>query len=141
MRRIPYNRYILIVYRAHEIIHPTGPTHNSNISVSSRRSGYLLQIHRPFQYAYCQISINLDALANTMEQKCPECGARFNLRRIEDLTVAEYKARCPKCGFSNSLKQMKCGGCHGLKFFRWTGKLWRCIQCGHIRRDASPPRT
>jgi predicted RNA-binding Zn-ribbon protein involved in translation (DUF1610 family) len=116
-------------------------TYYPNISASIRYSGYLLQIHKPLQYTYCQISINHDAFAHIMEQKCPECGAKINLTRIEDLTVAEYKAHCPKCGFSNSLKQMKCGGCHGLKFFRWTDKLWRCVQCGHIRRDASPPRT
>lgn len=84
--------------------------------------------------------INIGAFAHAMEQMCPECGAKLNLTRVEDLSVAEYGAHYAGCGFENSLRLMRCGGCHGQKVFKWTGKLWRCIQCGHIRRNSSLPR-
>ena len=86
------------------------------------------------------MSINLDAFVNTMEQRCPECGAKLDLTRVEDLTVAEYRAHCPGCGFENIFRLMRCGGCHGQRFFRWVGGLWRCVRCGHVHGNASPPR-
>lgn len=46
--------------------------------------------------------MNFDSFAYTMEQRCPECGARLNLSRVEDVTVSEYTAHCPGCGFKKA---------------------------------------
>ena len=71
---------------------------------------------------------------------CPNCNARIFMERIGDLNVVEYQAYCPECKWKDTLRQFRCGGCHGNRLFVWTSESWRCIQCSHIRRNASPPR-
>jgi DnaJ-class molecular chaperone len=71
---------------------------------------------------------------------CPGCGEPLTMRRIEDLTVVEYQARCLGCSWTGTLRELPCGGCHGHRLFKWTDGAWRCTRCGHIRGDQSPPR-
>jgi hypothetical protein len=70
---------------------------------------------------------------------CPACGEELILRRIDDLKVIEYQARCQVCSWAGVLRVIRCGGCHGDHFFEWTGEAWRCTRCGHVRGDQSPP--
>ena len=44
------------------------------------------------------MSMNFDSFAYTMEKRCPECGARLNLSRVEDVTVSEHMAHCLAAG-------------------------------------------
>jgi len=62
------------------------------------------------------------------------------LRRIGDLHVVEYRARCRGCPWAEWLREFRCGGCHGRRLFKWTGEVWSCLLCGHVRGDQSPPR-
>ena len=71
---------------------------------------------------------------------CPECGGELFLRRVEDLNVAEYRGHCAGCLWARILRLLRCGGCHGYHLFEWISESWRCIDCGHVRRDPSPPR-
>jgi len=71
---------------------------------------------------------------------CPGCGGPLTMRRIDDLTVIEYQARCQVCSWAGALRVIRCGGCHGDHLFKWTGEAWCCLRCGHVRGDQSPPR-
>ncbi len=71
---------------------------------------------------------------------CPACRGKLILRRIPDLNVVEYRARCPGCQWAGWLRELRCGGCHGRRLFEWTEGAWRCLRCGHVRGDQSPPR-
>ena len=71
---------------------------------------------------------------------CPVCGGELLLRRIPDLNVIEYRARCPGCQWAGWLRDLWCGGCHGHRLFEWTGEAWRCLRCGHVRGDQPQPR-
>jgi len=77
--------------------------------------------------------------AETAVHRCPECGGELSLRRIDDFNVVEYLSRCQSCGWSGTLRRLRCGGCHGNRLFEWTGEAWRCIDCGRTR-GSSPPR-
>jgi len=80
-------------------------------------------------------------MAKTSEPTlCPACGGELILRRIDDLHVVEYRARCRGCPWAGWLREHRCGGCHGRRLFEWTDGAWRCIRCGHVRGDQSPPR-
>ena len=72
--------------------------------------------------------------------RCPECGGELILRRVGDLNVMEYRADCQSCVWTGILRKLRCGGCHGDHFFEWTSESWRCLDCGRVRRDPSPPR-
>jgi hypothetical protein len=72
---------------------------------------------------------------------CPGCGGPLTMRRIDDLTIIDYQARCQACSWTGWLRVLRCGGCHGDHLFEWTGGAWRCTRCGHVRVDGSPPRT
>lgn len=71
---------------------------------------------------------------------CPACGGSVEMERVGDLNVIEYRGHCTGCLWSGILRKIRCGVCHGDQFFEWTGTDWRCIDCGHIRSDPSPPR-
>ena len=71
---------------------------------------------------------------------CPHCARGLLLRRVDDLDVVEYRARCPGCQWAGWLRELRCGGCHGLRLFEWTEGAWRCLRCGHVRGDQSLPR-
>jgi len=71
---------------------------------------------------------------------CPACRGKLILRRIPDLDVVEYRARCPGCQWAGWLRELRCGGCHGRRLFEWTSEAWRCTRCSHVRGDRSPPR-
>jgi DnaJ-class molecular chaperone len=71
---------------------------------------------------------------------CPACGGELILRRVDNLHVVEYRAHCQSCPWAGWLRDLRCGGCHGLKLFEWTDETWRCIRCGHVRGDQLPPR-
>lgn len=77
----------------------------------------------------------------TTEAMCPACGKYMILRRISDLNVVEYRARCPNCQWAGVLREFLCGGCYGRRLFKWIGEAWSCLLCGHVRSDKSPPRT
>jgi hypothetical protein len=70
----------------------------------------------------------------------PACGKDMIIRRVDDLNVVEYWAGCPDCQWAGWLRELPCGGCHRHRLFEWTGKAWRCLRCGHVRSDQSPPR-
>jgi len=70
---------------------------------------------------------------------CPVCGGELILRRIGDLKVIEYQARCQACSWAGALRVLRCGGCHGDHLFEWTAEAWRCLDCGRLR-GSSPPR-
>jgi len=74
------------------------------------------------------------------EARCPVCGGELLLRRVPDLHVEEYRARCGGCDWTGWLRKLRCGGCHGLHLFEWAPDEWRCLRCGHVREDQSPPR-
>ena len=78
--------------------------------------------------------------AVTSAARCPTCGEEPFLRRIDDLNVAEYRCHCSSCLWAGILKVLRCGGCHGDKLFEWMDGSWRCLLCGHVRRDQSSPR-
>jgi len=70
---------------------------------------------------------------------CPACRGKLILRRIPDLNVVEYRALCPGCQWAGWLRELRCGGCHERWLFEWTSEAWRCLRCGHVRIDQSPP--
>ena len=72
--------------------------------------------------------------------RCPICSGEMLLRRVSNLAVVEYRGHCTGCLWSGILRKIRCGGCHGEHLFEWTGIGWRCLDCGHVRRDPSPPR-
>jgi DnaJ-class molecular chaperone len=73
-------------------------------------------------------------MAKTSEPTpCPVCGGPLTMRRIDDLTVIEYQARCQACSWAGALRVLRCGGCHGDHLFEWTGEAWRCLDCGRLR--------
>jgi hypothetical protein len=49
------------------------------------------------------------------------------MRRIDDLNVVEYDARCSVCYWAGWLRVLRCGGCHGRRLFEWTNGSWRCL--------------
>ena len=69
---------------------------------------------------------------------CPVCGASLRLDRVQDLTTLEFRARCASCGWKGALRSLHCGGCHRRSFFKWDGKMWGCIDCGHARKAPEP---
>ena len=62
------------------------------------------------------------------------------LRAIEMTRIVLERARCPGCQWTGRLRELRCGGCHGRRLFKWTGEAWSCTRCGHVRGDQSPPR-
>jgi hypothetical protein len=72
--------------------------------------------------------------------KCPGCGGALLLQHVDDLHVVEYRARCLGFQWAGWLRELGCGGCHGRRLFEWTEGAWRCLRCGHVRGDQSPPR-
>jgi len=77
---------------------------------------------------------------NPLAASCPTCGGSVAMERVEDLNICEYRATCQACKWAGTLRKLRCGGCHGEHLFEWTSESWRCIDCGHVRRDQSPPR-
>ncbi len=71
---------------------------------------------------------------------CPACGGELLLRRVDGLHVVEYRALCPGCQWARWLRELWCGGCHGLKLFEWTNGTWRCILCDHVGGSQPLPR-
>jgi len=71
---------------------------------------------------------------------CPACGRELLLRRVDGQHVVEYRALCPGCQWARWLRELWCGGCHGLKLFEWTNGAWRCILCDHVVGSQPLPR-
>jgi len=84
--------------------------------------------------------VNPAGLNGPPPAKCPSCGGELRLQRVDDLRVLEYRGSCQGCGWTGALRRLRCGGCHLVTLFFWTGAKWRCTRCGRVKGGISPPR-